>query len=151
MIRFCHYHVCLRGDGGGESRGGGVMLVGMVRLLMAAMVMEWLLILVVRGDNVFDRDGVVVMVDRGGGDDRRRHEIKYGTLRGSRRESEEAKSARRSERPQKGRHRDNIAVLDDKGIIAVLDGMSIISGRKSVPGMYSRKREKWKKDYSVFT
>nr|GEZ59580.1 Gag-Pol polyprotein [Tanacetum cinerariifolium] len=31
------------------------------------------------------------------------------------------------------------------------EGMSILSGRKSVPGMYSRKRENGKKDYSVFT
>nr|GFD40223.1 hypothetical protein [Tanacetum cinerariifolium] len=31
--------------------------------------------------------------------------LQYGTLRGSPRESEEAKSARRSEQPRKGRHR----------------------------------------------
>nr|GFC68960.1 hypothetical protein [Tanacetum cinerariifolium] len=37
-----------------------------------------------------------------------------------------------------------IAVHDVRDNITVLDGMSMLSGRKSVPGMYSRKRGKWK-------
>nr|GEV87508.1 RNA-directed DNA polymerase, eukaryota [Tanacetum cinerariifolium] len=48
--------------------------------------------------------------------------------------------------------RDIIAVLGSKGdIIAVLDGMSILSGRKSVPGIVAVNGENGKIDYSILT
>nr|GFB24558.1 hypothetical protein [Tanacetum cinerariifolium] len=81
----------------------------------------------------------------------------YETPRQSRRESVEAMSARRSERPQKGR-----LVLDGKGdheigtcdmviVYCIMKEMSILSGRISVPGIVAVKRENGKKDYSVLT
>nr|GEX27522.1 hypothetical protein [Tanacetum cinerariifolium] len=76
-----------RGDGVGEGHGGGVTLVGMVVRCVVEMVTGgdvWLLIVVVRGDGVSDGDGVVVRMDQGGGDDRRRPE---GEVMGSRESS----------------------------------------------------------------
>nr|GFB76456.1 hypothetical protein [Tanacetum cinerariifolium] len=82
---------------------------------------------------------------------------RYRTPRESLRESREAMSARRSERPPQAWRWDSIAVLDgiwimkkepmawqtDYGIMK--EGMSILRGRKSVPGISSSERENGKK------
>nr|GFB27891.1 hypothetical protein [Tanacetum cinerariifolium] len=88
----------------------------------------------------------------------------YGTPRESLRKSGEAMSARRSKRPPKARSRDAARNHSHRGRVMtqehmawqtdyciMKEGMSILRGWKSVPGMNNSEREMEKGYYSAFT